>query len=233
MCDVDTISRHIVASARPPVFDGVRILISSGPTAEPIDPVRVITNRSSGKTGHALAAEAMAMGADVTVVHGPSAVPPPPGARCVPVGTAAEMAAAMNERFDSTDICIMAAAVCDFRPVSKSDAKLARTGGGRSVRFTATADIAAGLGARKRSQFLVGFALENGLDTVRAARKMREKRCDMMVCNDARTAPGSDTNAIIILRPGARPEKLALMDKRDAARIILQRIAAVRGKRDD
>jgi len=232
MLAVEAIVEYVMAADRPQLLKGTHILIASGPTAEPLDPVRVITNRSSGKMGCALASEAIAMGASVTMVSGPSMVPPPPAATAIAVDTTAEMAAALSEQFDRCDVCIMAAAVADFKPRTASARKLKRSKSALTIELVPNPDILVQLAAQKRHQYVVGFALEDTPDTAAALKKMRDKKCDMMVLNTIGEALGCDTTAITILRPHEKPERLATMNKRDAAREILIRIAAAAGKKN-
>jgi len=208
------------------LLKGKTVLISSGPTEEPLDPVRVITNRSSGKMGAALAKAALSMGARVVVVSGPAAEPLPAGAEVVPVGTAVEMEREMGERFGAADICVMAAAVSDYRPLNYSDAKIHRSDNENiTIELTPNPDILADLGSIKSArQFLVGFALESGHDIDRAAEKMRKKRCDMMVFNRVDVALGGDSTAITVIYSDDRREEFSVMGKDEAASIIFSKI---------
>ena len=208
---------------------GKTVLISSGPTEEPIDPVRVITNRSSGKMGAALAKAALSAGARVVVVSGPVAEPLPAGAEVVYVKTAAEMEREMGERFKAADVCVMAAAVSDYRPLNFSEAKMRRSDNGNiTIELTPNHDILAGLGAAKsEKQFLVGFALESGKsikDIKRAKDKMKKKRCDMMVFNRVDDALGGDSTSFLIFYANGGAEDFPAMGKYDAARIIFNKI---------
>jgi phosphopantothenoylcysteine decarboxylase/phosphopantothenate--cysteine ligase len=212
------------------LLTGKKVLISSGPTEEPLDPVRVITNRSSGKMGAALARAALAQGADVVVVSGPTGVTLPSAVRVVKVTTARDMRDALVKEFGSSDICIMAAAVSDFRPLEAQKEKIRRgRSGGLTLHLEANPDIAALLGKKKRKQFLVGFALETDDNTVSARRKMREKRCDLMILNRIDESLGSDDTRITILSGNGPAEKCPVMDKSEAAILIMQRIIAHRG----
>lgn len=228
MLDVDTLAGYLLS--RPKVIGalkGKRVLISSGPTEEPLDPVRVITNRSSGKMGAALACAALAEGAKVTVVSGPARAALPLAARVVKVRTAAEMREAMLEKFPSADICIMAAAVSDFRPARTRQSKIRRVRDtGSTLKLEATPDILAELGRRKGYKFLVGFALETGSGKRSAKRKMIDKKCDMMVVNRAAESLGRDSTKITILDKDGGAEPCPVMDKTRAAALIVQRIAA-------
>ena len=209
---------------------GKQVLISSGPTEEPIDPVRVITNRSTGKMGAALAAEALRLGAQVTVVTGPAVTPLPAGVDVVSVRTAAEMEVALNERFPFTDICIMAAAVSDYHPVKVADSKLERKAGGTmTIELTANNDIIAGLGSRKKKQILVGFALESTDDIERVKRKLKRKNCDLMVYNRVDTSLAVDTTEIIIIDRQGKSRKTSMLSKDAAATIIFDRIGEITG----
>ena len=214
-------------------FRGKRILISSGPTVEPIDPVRMLTNRSSGRMGAALAEAAGAMGADVTLVSGPSIAPPPPGVRLVRVTTAREMKDALLKEFPSHQYCLMAAAVADYRPKDPADEKIRRDpSAALTLRLVANPDILALLGERKEGRFLVGFALESSSDLERAREKMRRKGCDMMICNSVEGALERDDTQVTILYADGASTRLEPMDKRRAAREILIRVARQSGPPD-
>ncbi len=231
---VQTIVDCVLAGLRPRLLSGKKVLISSGPTQEPIDPVRVISNRSSGKMGAMLARAAMLAGADVCVVHGPSAVVPPPGCRAIGVTSAREMKAALDREFGRCDICIMAAAVSDFRPTTVLKTKKHRSDSSTwNLGLTATPDILEGLGRAKTHQVLVGFSLDPRAETAAAAAKMAKKNCDMMVANPAETAMEGDTSEATILAHGRRPERIARTDKRRLAEIIVDRIASIAGNRHD
>ena len=243
MPDVDEIARRVLAfwsdSSLPDSnpspnngsslsLAGKRVLISSGPTEEPIDPVRAITNRSSGKMGAALASAALSMGARVTVVSGPARAELPAGAEVVAVKTASEMQAEMEKRFGAADVCVMAAAVSDFRPVNFSTDKLQRSERRNiTLELTPNPDILAGLGAVKSGQFLVGFSLESGGGAERAKEKMKRKNCDMMVCNSVDAALGGDGTEFTLLFADGRREGFSAMGKTEAARVIFENVARV------
>jgi len=210
---------------------GVRLVVSAGGTREPIDAVRVIANRSSGKQGYAVAAEAAARGADVTIVS-TVALPVPPGATVRRVETAAEMEVEMQQAADDHDVIVMAAAVADFRPATVADGKLKKRDGAPQIMLEPTPDILAGLGARKREgQVLVGFAAETDDLVANATAKLVAKRLDLLVANDV-AKPGvgfeHDTNAVTLLRPDAEPVEIDLADKRDVARAVIDAIVAIR-----
>jgi phosphopantothenoylcysteine decarboxylase/phosphopantothenate--cysteine ligase len=236
MLEPDEIVDFVLAATGPEssLFSGNKILISSGPTEEPIDPVRVITNRSSGKMGTALARAALRLGAEVTVVSGPAEAPLPSGARVVNVRTAAEMRTAMVAEFANVDICIMAAAVGDFRPAQFSATKIKKTEGTQLVLvLEANPDILAELGAKKEKRFLVGFALETEDGAERAKSKMLEKGCDMMVLNYADESLSLDSTRIAVLDRNGESETRPVTGKDDAAEYIMQRIAATMGLTDE
>ncbi len=210
---------------------GVRLAVSAGGTREPIDAVRVIANRSSGKQGYAIAAEAAARGAEVTIVSTVS-LPTPPGATVRRVETAAEMDVEMQQAADDHDVIVMAAAVADFRPANVADGKLKKRDGAPEIVLEPTPDILAGLGARKRAgQVLVGFAAETDDLVANATAKLVAKRLDLLVANDV-AKPGvgfeHDTNAVTLLRPDAEPVEIDLADKRDVARAVIDAIVAIR-----
>lgn len=170
---------------------GTRVLVTAGGTREPIDSVRFISNRSSGRMGFALAASAVARGAQVTLVAANVALAPPPGVRVVPVCTAAELGAACEREFEACDVLLMAAAVADFRPVNPADHKLKKDAGPPIIELEPTVDVISALATSRRSdQVLVGFAAEYGDGALASARaKLERKRLDAIVVNDV-SQPG-------------------------------------------
>jgi phosphopantothenoylcysteine decarboxylase/phosphopantothenate--cysteine ligase len=213
-------------------WDGLRVLISAGGTREPIDPVRFIGNRSSGRMGLALAERAARRGADVTLVAANVSLPAPPGVRRVDVETAAELAAALGHEFDSADVLVMAAAPADFRPRTAAGQKIHREGsGGLELDLEATEDILAGLSARRgEEQTIVGFAAETegGLD--RAREKLARKGADAIVLNDVSdTAIGFESaeNEVVIVE-SAGEHHVPRSSKEQVADAILDRIEALR-----
>jgi phosphopantothenoylcysteine decarboxylase / phosphopantothenate---cysteine ligase len=213
-------------------LDGATVLVSAGGTREPIDAVRVIANRSSGKQGYALAEEARSRGARVTLVSTVD-LPTPAGVDVVRVETAAQMQAAMEEHAPSSDVVVMAAAVADFRPVSAADRKLKKHDGVPEIVLEPTPDILAGLGARKPvGQVLVGFAAETDDLEANAQGKLEAKRLDLIVANDVgapETGFQHDTNAVTLFAPGEPPRGVPLADKRTIAAAVVDRIVAIRG----
>ena len=219
------------ASASTGDLAGLKVLVTAGGTREPIDPVRFISNRSSGKQGHAVADEAASRGAAVTLVTTVDR-PAPRGAEVVRVDTAAEMADAVLAAAGAADVVVMAAAVADFRPVQVAEQKVKKADGTPQLVLEPTADILAGLGERKRpGQVLVGFAAETTDVRANAAGKLVRKGADLVVANDV-SAPGAgfehETNSVIILRHGHPDIEVSLRDKRAVARAILDAVVEVR-----
>jgi len=208
-------------------LDGLNVLITAGGTREPIDPVRFIGNRSSGRQGHALAEEAAGRGATVSLVTTTS-LPVPPGVERVAVATAAEMHEAVLQRSGTADIVVMAAAVADFTPVVVAEHKIKKTDGVPSVELRPTADTLAALGANKTpGQTIVGFAAETFDVEANALGKLTRKGADLIVANDV-AAPGvgfeHETNSVTILCASGRRHEVGLTSKRAVAREILDLI---------
>lgn len=197
--------------------------MTAGPTREFFDPIRFISNRSSGQMGYALAEAALSVSPHVVLVSGPTTLTPPAGVKFVPVTTAEEMADAVFARFEQCDVVIMAAAVCDFRSKHVAKNKIKKTAFVRTLELEPTVDILAELGERKRSQFLVGFSAET-TDVERYAReKLLRKRLDLIVANDAR-AFESTTNAVTLIGADGQGGRLPEMPKRDVATAIIARV---------
>jgi phosphopantothenoylcysteine decarboxylase / phosphopantothenate---cysteine ligase len=215
-------------------WDGLRVLISAGGTREPIDPVRFIGNRSSGRMGLALAERAARRGAEVTLVAANVSLPAPPGVRRVDVETAAELADALGREFDSADVLVMAAAPADFRPKRAAGEKIHReASGGFELDLEATEDILAALTARRRDgQTIVGFAAETEAGVDRAREKLERKGADAIVLNDVSRAEigfESDENEVLIVeRDGER--HVPLSSKEAVAEAVLDRVEALRSK---
>jgi phosphopantothenoylcysteine decarboxylase/phosphopantothenate--cysteine ligase len=208
-------------------WQGHRLLVSAGPTQEPIDPVRFISNRSSGKMGYAIAEAAQARGAQVVLVTGPTAIPAPKGVEVVPVATAEEMMKALSTRLAWSTAVIMAAAVADFRPkhlVSQKICKQERTD--QTLDLEQTTDILASLSAKRTTQLMIGFAAETHDLIAHARGKLTAKGLDLIVANDV-TAQGagfgSDQNAATLIDRQGGMIELPLMPKRALADAILTR----------
>ena len=214
-------------------LSGLHVLVTAGGTREPIDPVRFVGNRSSGKQGHALAAEAVARGAKVTLVTTVDQ-PVPPQADVVRVGTAAEMEDTVRAAEASADVVVMAAAVADFRPARVAERKLKKQAGVPEITLEATPDILAGLGTRRRpGQTIVGFAAETDEVRQNAAAKLAAKGIDLIVANDV-TAPGAgfehDTNDVVIIDADGTEREVPLADKRAIARAVFDAVTQRRTK---
>lgn len=226
---VDIVERLLADLAGASPLRRRRVLVTAGGTREPIDAVRYIGNRSSGRMGFALAEEAAARGAIVQLVTGPvDRVLDQPGITRTDVGTAAEMAAACGRIAPESEVVIMCAAVADYRPATPQVGKIKKSGEALPLVLEPTTDILAGLGAAKRpGQILVGFALETDDELAHAQAKLRRKNLDLVVLNSLRHAGagfGHDTNRVSLLRPGTDPEHLPLLSKTDTARAILDRL---------
>ncbi len=215
---------------------GRKALVTAGPTFEAIDPVRFIGNHSSGKMGFALAEELAEMGAEVTLVFGPTALSTRhPGIKRTDITSAREMYNPCMSRFEGTDITIMAAAVADFRPIHAAEKKIKKQDGEVPlIELEKTSDILEELGKRKGSeQLLVGFALETDSEIDNARAKLQKKNLDFIVLNslkDAGAGFGTDTNKITLIDRHNKTEKFALKDKVDAAKDIVQKIISCMDK---
>ena len=209
---------------------GKTILVTAGPTREPIDPVRMITNRSSGKMGYAIAAAAQQRGAHVILVSGPTVLPTPAGVELINVETAQDMYNAALERFDTCSVAIGVAAVSDWRVSHPGVQKLSKADGPPLLHLEPTPDILATMGARKRpGQFLVGFSLETDPARLDSAAKLRNKNLDLLVANNP-TAPGSefgsDHNDALLIDRAGQVERAGLLTKQELAHRVLDRVAA-------
>jgi phosphopantothenoylcysteine decarboxylase / phosphopantothenate---cysteine ligase len=213
---------------------GEKLLITAGPNREPLDPVRYLSNRSSGKMGYALARAAVRRGAEVTLVSGPTALEPPAGARVIAVTTAAEMRDAVLREFAHCTGIVMAAAVTDYRPVTVAERKIKRGKAPVELRLEPNPDILNELGRQKDGKFLIGFAAETEELTANAEKKLREKNLDMIVANNVAEAGSGfdgDTNIATILdRTGAK-RSLPLMSKDELADCIYDHFVALKSKR--
>jgi phosphopantothenoylcysteine decarboxylase/phosphopantothenate--cysteine ligase len=221
---IDTIVEAVErAVERRSSMKGLRVVVSAGRTEEPWDPVRVLTNRSSGRMGFALAEAARDRGAEVTLVSGAASVHPPDGVKRVDVGTAAEMEKAMVAACGAADLVLMAAAVSDYRPAQRKREKVHRSSATVTLELEPNADILAGLGARRRKeQVLVGFALETSGGVPRARAKLRAKHVDLIVLNSPQDAIGRDTNKVTLVEERAA-RKLPPLAKREVAEKVLDR----------
>ncbi|MEO8277385.1 MAG: bifunctional phosphopantothenoylcysteine decarboxylase/phosphopantothenate--cysteine ligase CoaBC, partial [Thermoanaerobaculia bacterium] len=213
-------------SLAPRSLAGRTVLITAGPTQEPIDPVRYLGNRSSGKMGFALAAEAARRGARTLLVAGPVALPTPSGVERHDVRTALEMEKVVHDLAGDSDLIVMAAAVADFRPASYETHKIKRHQGTPEIELVANPDILASLAELAPNALRVGFAAESALTADEAERKMRAKNVHLLIANDISRGDigfGSDQNEVIVFRPEAPPEPISRRPKAEIAGVLFDR----------
>lgn len=227
MPEPEVLYESVLRALTPKDFAGKKVLVTAGPTQEKLDPVRYISNHSTGKMGYAIAQAAVRRGADVTLVSGKVALTPPTGVRVVPVVSAADMAAAVKEAASAQDIIIKAAAVADYRPRVTADEKLKKKDEELSVELERTEDILAWLGAHRREgQVLCGFSMETEHMLENSLAKLEKKKVDMIVANNLRQEGagfGTDTNVVTFLtKKGA--EELPLLSKEEVADRLLDRL---------
>ena len=213
-------------------MEGLKVLVTAGPTQEALDPVRCLTNHSTGKMGYAVARAAAMRGAEVTLIHGPTALQPVRFTEDVPITTAQQMYEAVTSRFDEMDVLVMAAAVADYRPAAVADDKIKKKDGDLSIAVERTPDILGTIGPKKKGQFLCGFSMETRDMLANSSAKLEKKNLDMVVANNLKVAGagfGVDTNVVTFITPdGAR--ELPLMSKDDVADAILDEILARKSK---
>ena len=217
---------------------GLKVLVTAAGTREPIDPVRYVGNRSSGKMGYSIARQALLRGADVTLITGPSALTPPPYAKVIPVETTKQMLDACLSEYPDTDIVIKAAAVADFKPRSVADQKIKKINpeDGMTIVMDQNPDILKTLGGLKKNQFLVGFAAETQNLLENAANKVKKKNLDMIVANDVSLKGAgfnTDTNIVKFLYPDGTVEALEILSKDTVASILLDRVLEKRKRSAD
>ena len=204
----------------------MRFLITAGPTREPIDPVRYISNRSSGKMGYAIAEAALTEGHDVTLISGPAIAEPPRNASLIPVSTSDEMFEAVHRDADKCDICVLCAAVADYKPANVSSTKIKKRGANFSLELIPTRDILDSLGHKQDRQFvLIGFAAETDHVEENAAKKLHAKHCDIIVANDVSGADSgmeSDVNEVTILFRNGEKTKISRAPKKIIARELVK-----------
>lgn len=218
----------VAAGLTPKDFMARKVLVTAGPTHEPLDPVRYIANPSSGKMGFAIARAAASRGAAVTLVTGPVTLEDPPGVDVIRVTTATQMADAVLERFADSDILVKSAAVSDFRPAKYCDQKVKKDAAATTLKLVRNPDILKEAGQRKKQQVLVGFAAETEALETYATGKLREKNLDLIVGNLV-SLPGAgfgtDTNRVTLFFKDNSSEKVPLMEKDLLAHVILDRVA--------
>ena len=212
-------------------LSGERIIVTAGPNCEPIDPVRFISNRSTGKMGYAMARAGQQRGANVTLITGPTRLSTPSGVQAIPVRTAIEMENAVKAEYDKATMVISAAAIADYRPAETAEHKLKKGPGDMHLSLSRNPDILAGLGKNKGSRLLVGFATETENLLKNAERKLKSKNLDLIIANDV-TQKGAgfatDTNIVTLLDGFAKPKTLPLMSKDDVAHLVYDRLVLMR-----
>jgi phosphopantothenoylcysteine decarboxylase/phosphopantothenate--cysteine ligase len=235
MPEPDAIFAQLGRILERPSLAGKRVIVTAGPTREPVDAVRFISNRSSGRMGVAIAAAAWRRGADVALVAGPLEVEPPEGVRTIRVESTEEMARAVGTELPRADALVMAAAPADFRPATVADHKIKKGAAPDAVALAPTVDILAETrGLRRKGAVIVGFALETNDILQNARAKLEAKGLDLIVVNDAKEAGagfGVDTNRVTLIAKGGRTEALELMAKTDLADVLLDRNEALLGAR--
>lgn len=213
-------------------LEGKKVLITAGPTISPIDPVRFITNRSTGKMGYAIAEEARNRGAEVTLISGPTNIKPPYGVKIIKISTNEEMKNEVLKYFDETDIVIKSAAVADYKTLTYSEQKIKKGEGNLNLEFTRDSDILSILGEKKTSQILVGFAAESNNLEENATRKLIKKNLDLIVGNDItakETGFGSDDNKVIFISKTGEKTVLDKMSKLEVAKKLFDEIIKIKG----
>jgi phosphopantothenoylcysteine decarboxylase/phosphopantothenate--cysteine ligase len=210
---------------------GEAVLVTAGPTVEDIDPVRFVSNRSSGRMGYRLAESARDRGARVTLISGPTSLPAPRGVDVVSVRSAEDMSRAVGERLGGATVVVMAAAVSDYRPATVSPTKLKKTEGPSRLELVRTPDILKSLGEGKGDRILIGFAAETDHVREAAREKLRAKRLDFIVANDVTTRGagfGAEMNTAVLIDAEGRETELPLMSKRELAERIWDAVATLR-----
>ena len=223
---------YVERALAPKDLTGLRVMVTAGPTQEAIDPVRCLTNHSTGKMGYAVARAAALRGAAVTLIHGPTALAPLRFVEDVPVTSAADMFEAVTSRFEAADVLVMAAAVADYRPAAVAADKVKKSDGEMNIPLVRTADILGTIGPAKTHQFLCGFSMETQEMVAHSAEKLRRKNLDMIVANnlkDPGAGFGVDTNLVTFLTPDGGIRQLPLMPKTAVADAILDEILTRRG----
>lgn len=224
---------YVEQALTPKDLAGLRVTVTAGPTQEAIDPVRFLTNHSTGKMGYAVARAAAMRGASVTLIHGPTALEPVRFTEDVAITSAQDMYEAVTSRFEQTDILVMAAAVADYRPATVAADKVKKSDGDMSIPLVRTADILGTIGPRKTHQFLCGFSMETRDMVAHSAEKLQRKNLDMIVANnlkDPGAGFGVDTNLVTFLTPDGGVRQLPLMSKDAVAGAILDEILARKGR---
>jgi phosphopantothenoylcysteine decarboxylase/phosphopantothenate--cysteine ligase len=231
LAEIPAIVEEIRSILSPQDLTGETLLVTAGPTEEPIDPVRFLSNRSSGRMGFAIARAARLRGARVILVNGPSALPAPSGVKSIPIRTAVEMREAVLENLPLVSVLVMAAAVSDYRPKTASSGKIKKDQAELTLSLELNPDILREAGQRKEKRLLIGFAAETESLLANARKKLAEKNLDLIVANDV-GRPGAgfavDTNIVKLIDRSGKIEELPLMSKEDLADRLLDRILLLR-----
>jgi phosphopantothenoylcysteine decarboxylase/phosphopantothenate--cysteine ligase len=234
LSEPEEILEEVALLVAPKDLAGERVLVTAGPTREPLDPVRFLSNRSSGRMGYAVARVARRRGAEVTLVSGPTTLRPPAGVRMVPVTTAREMGRAVDSAYARATVVVMTAAVADYRPERMAGQKVPKGAAAERLRLVPNPDILCKLGGRKGSRTLIGFAAETHDIRARAGRKLRQKRLDLIVANDVTASDAGfdvETNRVTFLDARRGAEELPLLPKEEIAERLCDWIAAQREPR--
>jgi phosphopantothenoylcysteine decarboxylase/phosphopantothenate--cysteine ligase len=226
----DIVEATLAALERRIDLTGETVLVTAGPTVEDIDPVRFLSNRSTGTMGYRIAEVARDRGARVTLVSGPTSLRPPEGLEVVQVRSAAEMARAMDARFEEATVVVAAAAVADYRPTALAEGKLKKGEGPLTLELERTEDILRGLGARKGDRFLVGFAAETEDLKARARAKLLEKELDLIVANEVAVGFGGERSAAVLLPREGDPVDVPLTSKRELAERLWDEVVRLRAR---
>ncbi|WP_080846499.1 bifunctional phosphopantothenoylcysteine decarboxylase/phosphopantothenate--cysteine ligase CoaBC [Cytobacillus gottheilii] len=216
-------------------LSGKKIVVTAGPTREKIDPVRYLTNHSSGKMGYAIAEAAKQLGGNVTLISGPVSIQPPAGVRVVSVESAEEMYQAVLQEYDDAHIVVKTAAVADYRPKNASDHKMKKQPGEEVLQLERTKDILFELGQKKKNQLLIGFAAETDHLEEYASKKLKKKNADMIVANNVKTEGagfGTDTNIVTLYKKDGSVIELPLLDKKTVAMKILEEAIQLLGEHE-
>jgi len=234
LAETEIIHAEVERAVTPQDLAGERVLVTAGPNREAIDPVRFISNRSTGKMGFAVAAAAWRRGAETMLIAGPTDLATPHGVHRRDVTNAEEMRSTVVDQFEQASILLMAAAVADYTPATVAPQKLKKTAGPMTLELKRTADVLAEIAPRKKQQIVVGFAAETENVLTNAERKLTEKKLDLIVANDvagADTGFAVDTNAVTIIGPDGQRRNVPLMQKEEVADRILDAVIEVREQR--
>ena len=236
LADVEVIEEAVLSALTVKDLAGKTVTVTAGPTREALDPVRFLSNHSTGKMGYAIARCAVRRGARVNLISGPVSLTPPQGVNLIPVTSACEMREAVLEALPQSDIVVKAAAVGDYRPAEYADNKIKKKNDDMSVSLVRNPDILAEIGTLRRDdQVICGFSMETRDLLENSAKKLNAKNCDVIVANNLKTKGAGfagDTNVVTLLYRDGRVEPLELMNKGDVADILLDRLTALSAKQN-